>query len=366
MRNALEPSTPVATISQFALDLPRLLVCLEDAAGPSLPSHVRVAMVLEAVRIEEHVACVYAGTGRPPACRKSLARAFLCKAVLGIPTTVDLVERLAVDARLRRIVGFCRALPSEATFSRAFAEFARSGLTDRAHEAAARAHLGEDAFLHAALDASAIPAREALSPAPPKEPKAKGKPGRKPGGERREPTRQERQEGQAPKAALLELPRACSVGAKVGSKGTLETWRGYKAHADVADGGIPLAFWTTSANLHDSQAAIPLLRLAASRVGGLCYRLMDKAYAGELVLRACQALGQVAIVPTKAPKGGEAVPLDPARRERFRNRTVVERFFSDLKDHHGGRHLFVKGGEKVHAHLMMGVLAIFGLRVLGR
>jgi hypothetical protein len=322
-------------------------------------------MVLEVVRIEEHVACVYAGTGRPPACRKSLARAFLCKALLGIPTNGDLVERLKVDVRLRRIVGFCRALPSEATFSRAFAEFALSGLTDRAHEAAARAHLGEDVFLHASLDASAIPARESLSPAPPKAPKAKGKPGRKPGGECREPTRQERQEGQAPKAALLELPRACSVGAKVGSKGTLETWRGYKAHASVADGGIPLAFWTTSASLHDSQAAIPLLRLAASRVTFACYHLMDKAYVGELIVRTCQALGQAAIVPSKAPKGGEAIPLDPARARRFCNRTTAERFFSDLKDNHGGRHLFVKGGEKVHAHLMMGVLAIFGLRILG-
>jgi hypothetical protein len=46
---------------------------------------------------------------------------------LGLPTTAAVIERLAIDKSLRRICGWesAREVPSEATFSRAFAEFAR-------------------------------------------------------------------------------------------------------------------------------------------------------------------------------------------------------------------------------------------------
>jgi Transposase domain (DUF772) len=68
--------------------------------------------------------------GRPPHDRVALARAFVVKAVLGLPTTSMLIERLTVDKPLRRLCGWEHPgqVPSEATFSRAFAEFARSEL----------------------------------------------------------------------------------------------------------------------------------------------------------------------------------------------------------------------------------------------
>ena len=46
-------------------------------------------------------------------------------------------ERLANDRALRRLCGWesIRALPSEVTFSRAFAEFAEGALPSRLHEA---------------------------------------------------------------------------------------------------------------------------------------------------------------------------------------------------------------------------------------
>jgi hypothetical protein len=45
--------------------------------------------------------------------------------------------RLTIDRALRRICGFslCKKLPSEATFSRAFEEFADSKLAERVQEA---------------------------------------------------------------------------------------------------------------------------------------------------------------------------------------------------------------------------------------
>ena len=50
-------------------------------------------------------------------------RGFVAKTVLGLTTTVALIERLTIDRALRRICGFSRwkKLPDEATFSRAFA-----------------------------------------------------------------------------------------------------------------------------------------------------------------------------------------------------------------------------------------------------
>ena len=60
--------------------------------------------------------------------RAALARAFIAKAVFDVPTTRGPIERLEVDGRLCRLCGWSGAgrLPSEATFSRAFSEFAES------------------------------------------------------------------------------------------------------------------------------------------------------------------------------------------------------------------------------------------------
>ena len=57
--------------------------------------------------------------------------------MLGVPTTNALIERLDVDKSLRRILGWERRaqVPSEATFSRAFAEFAQGDLPDKMHAA---------------------------------------------------------------------------------------------------------------------------------------------------------------------------------------------------------------------------------------
>jgi hypothetical protein len=41
------------------------------------------------------------GPGRPPEDRRALARAFVAKAMLGVPTTNALIERLAVDKSLQ-------------------------------------------------------------------------------------------------------------------------------------------------------------------------------------------------------------------------------------------------------------------------
>jgi hypothetical protein len=50
--------------------------------------------------------------------------------------------------------------PSEATFSRAFDEFAEGRLAERVHEALIKEHLGDELIGHLSRDATAIEARE--------------------------------------------------------------------------------------------------------------------------------------------------------------------------------------------------------------
>jgi transposase len=47
-----------------------------------------------------------------------------------------------------------------------------------------------------------------------------------------------------------------------------------------------------------------------------------------------------------------------AEQDRLRERTMVERVYSRLKDEFGGRSIRVRGATKIMAHLMFGVLAL--------
>ena len=87
----------------------------------------RLVTILDVISLAAYVPEPPRGVGRPQEYRRALARAFVAKAMLGIPTTSALIERLSVDKSLRRMLGWERRaqVPSEATFSRAFAEFAR-------------------------------------------------------------------------------------------------------------------------------------------------------------------------------------------------------------------------------------------------
>ena len=102
----------------------RLFPWLREAVGPLTEDHERLVTVLAMARIEAFVQMHDSLPGRPLKDRHALTRALVAKAVLDLPTTAMLIERLAVDATLRRLCGWAcaGAVPSEATFSRAFAE----------------------------------------------------------------------------------------------------------------------------------------------------------------------------------------------------------------------------------------------------
>jgi len=311
--------------------------------------------------------------GRPPADRHALARAFVAKAVLNLPTTLALIERLAADAVLRRLCGWesRRGLPSESTFSRAFAEFAASSLPARVHEALIRKTHKDRLVGHISRDATAIEARERpvkAQPAPAAAPRKRGRPKKGEAAAKKEPRRLERQAGMTLAEMLADLPTACNTGAKRNAKGHVINWTGYKLHIDTADGDIPISCLLTSASVHDSQAAIPLASITAGRVTSL-YDLMDSAYDAPEIWDKSRALGHAPIIDAKPRRGCKAQAVaeelarrragyEPAEAIRYNERTAAERVNGALKDSYGGRTARVRGHAKVFCHLMFGILAL--------
>ena len=347
---------------------------LQSELGPLTDTHKRLVAVLEMVRVEAFVAVHDGAPGRPLEDRPALARAFIAKAVLNLATTRMLIERLAVDTTLRRLCGWERVggLPSEATFSRAYAEFADCGLPARVHEALIARTLGDHLVGHISRDATAIEAREKPERREkPQEQAPKRKRGRPKKGEvvpKKEPRRLERQAGQTLPQMLADLPTCCNVGTKKNAKGYKTSWIGYKLHIDTADGDIPISCILTSASVHDSQVALPLAAITAGRVTNL-YDLMDSAYDAPEIRAKSIALGHVPIIDHKTRRGEKTAIETEARAKRsagyvlaqdvrYNQRSSAERVNSTLKDNCGGNTVRVRGAAKVFCHLMFGITVV--------
>ena len=353
-----------ARLSQFHTQFQQELVPLTEAnIGARLtPKLEQLLRIWEMIQIERFVPAGRGWVGRPARERVALARAFVAKAVLGLPTTVALIERLHVDGCLRRLCGFDarRKLPGAWLFSRAFAALAAQDVAGAAHAALITTHLGDQLIGHIARDATEIQAREkpvtSKSPVVALPPRSRGRPRQ---GEKRPPvlTRIQRQmQGMNLSAMLADLPCACDVGSKTNSKGFKSSWIGYKLHLDVADGQIPISAVVTSASVHDSQVAIPLATLTAARVTSL-YDLMDAAYCSPLIRQHSRDLHHIPLIDHN-PRGGQKIDFAPHAAERFKTRTQVERVNARLKDEFGARWVRVRGPAKVTAHLMLAVLAL--------
>jgi hypothetical protein len=344
---------------------PYLEACL---AVPLTAQEKRLVKILELVHIEKYVpkSASRQWLGRPIKEREAIARSFVAKAVLGYPHTRSLLHALRTTATLRALCGFAtrREVPSESTFSRAFAEFAARGLATTVHDALVHEHLSTALIGHVSRDATAIQGREkpVTKVKQAKVPRQKGRPAK---GAQREPTEPKRldvQRRQSAQDAIALLPTACDRGVKKNAKGYTETWNGFKLHVDVNDLGLPLSAILTSASVHDSQVAIPLMKLTSGKVT-YCYDLMDAAYDAGQVWEQSRTLGHVPIID-RNPRGGAVVPMAPHEAQRYNERTASERFNSRLKEAFGGRNVMVRGAGKVMIHLMFGVVALFADQLL--
>lgn len=326
-----------------------LFPALEEVVGPLSPQFERLVAVIEFVSLEDYVMPLFGGRrGRPRADRQALARAFIAKAVIGLSDTRSLIDYLSESPTARRLCGWNRRaeIPSEATFSRAFAEFAATELPQRLHAAIIRRWESDRLVGHISRDSTAIEARE-------KPLARRNKPKRRQGENRRI---HKQFHDMTLKEMIDDLPTQCDVGRKYNSKGRMQQWAGYSLHIDWADGEIPISCILTSASTHDSQVAIPLATMSAQRVTNL-YDLMDAAYDDALIREHSIALNHVPIIDHN-PRGEEKRHFDPATARRFTLRASAERGFSRVKDSFGGRFVRVRGHPKVFAHLMFGILAL--------
>ncbi len=370
---------PIAAMkARWSCIQPYLFPFLREEVDPLTAKLGQLVYVLETIGLEAYVRAEAGGRGRPREDRRAIARAFVAKAVLGLPATKALIERLLVDGSLRRICGWERRaeVPSEATFSRAFQEFADEGLIDRIHQALVERSLEGRIVGVVARDATEIEAREKPAakddepPPPPAPPRKPGRPRKDQPAPPRSVSRLERQPGQTLAQMCADLPTQCDVGTKKNSKGFKESWTGYKAHIDVACGQIPVSCILTSASLHDSQAAIPLMTMTAERIDYL-YEAMDAAYDAEAIHQHSQTLGHVAVIDPnyRADRARKEQWAAEVKRRKLINmpdfddviydfRTMAERVNARLKDEFGGRVVRVRGAVKVKCHLMFGILAL--------
>jgi hypothetical protein len=181
---------------------------------------------------------------------------------------------------------------------------------------------------------------------------------------------------------LATLPTACDKGGKKNSKGDTEWWVGYKLHLLTVEGDIPVAALTTSASMHDTGAAIPLMRLACARGLTVLYDLFDAAYDAAEIRAEAHALGQVPIIAVNVRSAAqkaeverlaqrdfsrldvEQALVETDRRRRFKARSAAERVNARLKDDQSTRLVRLRGHPKVHALLMCSVLILFAKALL--
>ena len=308
-------------------------------------------------------------TGRPMSSREKILKLFFMKSFLNFPTTKAARRFVKSSCSWRRICGFesTGEVPSEATLSRAFADFSKDKVLSSIHNGVLKEYVKDTKtlVLNVSYDSTEIVAREKGAPKEKKE-DAKSRQPRKRGRRSREdrrntpppePSNLELQGARTLEENMSGIPKNCDWGCKTNSKGKIEQWCGYKLHIGAADCGIVTGAMLSSASMHDSQAAIPLMQMNKGNVFASLYNVMDTAYDAKAIANFSASLGQVAIIdPNK--RNGCTRELDPASKVHYKCRTVVERVNSELKDSFGARFVRVRGAAKVFTHLMFGVVLV--------
>ena len=379
---------------------------LAEAVGPLSERDRLFVTVLEMARLERFVLRSFGRVGRPLACRASLARAFVAKVVFEIATTTLLVERLRVDRRLRRLCGWERVgeLPSEATFSRAFAGFAASTLPERAHAAVIEASQAGRLIGHIARDSTAIAVRERpprlVRPAKPAKRQKRGRPRKSEArpAVTKPPRRLALQPTMSLEAMLADLPRACSIGTPLVSAGG-------GTPRDITKSGAATSCMSMLPMATSRSAACSPARTCttakspfrwrrsppAASPASLIRRLLGpdgqrlrshrdpraqppgsprsplrgvgrnlgpwSAFRGPLIDTVARSAAQKADCEAET-RARRTINLPTAEAVRFKARTASERIFGRLKDQAGGSTIRVRGPTKVMCHLMFGILVV--------
>jgi hypothetical protein len=319
--------------------------------------------------IEDVMPVVYhpkARTGRPAYDDMAFFRAFLALNYFAIPSVTLLIKTLKSDPNLRQLCGF-QKVPVNSSFSRHLDIFSSLNILNETLDALVKKAYKNLPVIHVCRDSTAIAAREkAVKKDAGKGKKPAGKRGRPPKTSpkvEKEPPQLKQQISLDAHAVLNNLNKDCSFGCKKNSQGNISFWRGYKLHLDVSDIGFPLSAWVSGANVHDSQCAIPLEKLTGSKVKYF-YSVMDSAYDAKWIHAYIRRCRRIPIIEPNLRRNKHHPPLDPAKLERYKIRTAVERAYSHLKGRLIPQSLFVKGYSKVSFVVMMGVVSLAALKYI--
>ena len=360
---------------------------LESTLFPALKEEFRVEelshkeqkliKILDFAQIEKNVTIV--SITNTPKDREECARAFIAKSVYNIQTTRDLINRLHSDKILRVLCGwrYKSDIPSESKFSRVFKELSELQIAQKTHEQFVKEYLSDTLFFYNASDATKIPLREKTLKAEEEE-KPKLKRGRPKKSETREPIKptilNQQKDMQTVEEMLSLVSTKCGVGVKQNSKGNREIWIGGKLHISAVDGDIPIVAFYSSANVHDSSVALPLIGETSRRVSYL-YDLQDAGYDADIIREFSQKHGHRPIIDIN-PKNSQAlrdkIQLAEDEKKKFEyfnlpqssdihhynQRSMVERVNKYLKEDFGCNTIYYQGATKVASVLAFGILSI--------
>jgi hypothetical protein len=352
---------------------------LQTTLGPLSPKEEKLIKILDFAEIEQFVCTVK--ITNPSKDREEMARAFIAKSVYNFQTTRALIDRLTIDKTLRLLCGwrYHTHLPSESKFSRVFDEFSKQRIASKAQDMFIEKYLKEVLFFYGSTDSTAIELREKpVKKEKCKETKPKRKRGRPKKGEvvvTKEPTILEQQEKMGTTEEMLSLvPTQCDVGIKQNAKGNRYKWIGGKLHMTVVDGDIPVTAMYSSASVHDSSLALPMMKETSSKVTYL-YDLQDAAYDSRIIRTYAVTKGHRPIIdinPKNSKVLKEQIALAKSEKEIlqsfnlyndwdekcYNQRSSVERVNAYLKDNFGCDKIYYRGATKVASVLAFAVLSI--------
>jgi len=327
--------------------------CFEEQLTETHKTLLQVIRVLEAV--QKPLLRHYLGRGRKPLPYTPFMRSIWAKTIFGIDKTSSLITRLKSDPNLRLLCGF-KKIPGKASFSRAYRYLASTNITLETLDNLVTSTHKKLVVYHVCRDSTAIQAREKRPRSVMK--KRENKPQKRVYKKKGLILKQQVQ--QTVEASLAALPKDSAFGCKRNSRGNVQFWHGYKLHLDVSDTGFPLSAFVSAANVSDCHAAIILEKMTEQKVS-FCYSIMDSAYDANIIRDFIKERGRVPIIN---PNPRYHSPLDPAKQERYKIRTYVERAYSYLKENLIPKNIYVKGYQKVSFVLMSAVLCLAALRTL--
>jgi hypothetical protein len=306
--------------------------------------------------------------GRPAYPYICFFRAFLAQAFFKLDTMEDLRSRLATDENLRILCGFHK-IPSLPTFSRRHTLLSETGISKIAHEHMITSNLNGTIVGHISRDSTAIAVRSKVIKASKvlnRSNKRKYKRGRPRKNEVRPEKPLQRlalQAQQSPEKSISEISIKCQWGCKINSQGNKYYWKGYKLHLDVTDYGLPVTAIFTGANVHDSQLAIPMEQITERRCTFL-YSVMDSAYDAQIIDKFIRDKNRIPIIDPHTRRNGIMTPLDPAKKQRFKIRSSVERANAHLKDWYIPDRICFRDDKKIENVLMNAVLILSAVKLI--